>query len=152
MYHFQPKPLKKKNAYQLTKQAQTLIQAKNLKQLAILFQIPIWKLKKIAENPKYFQFYIAKPNGGKRLIQTPNKFLKKLQKNISDDLQGVYFPITPPCSYGFIMDVEDATITKNIYTNALQHVHNEWIVNIDLKDFFHAIKKEKVEQLSLIHI
>jgi len=147
MYYFQPKPRKKRDAYQMKQDAKKLLVSRDLKQLATLLQLPIWKLKSIAERPKYYQFYVPKSNGGKRQIETPNRFLKNIQKEINYLLQGVYLQAMPPASYGFISDYADASEKRNIYTNALQHVGKEWVLNVDLKDFFHSINLEQLRKL-----
>lgn len=140
-------PKKKITSYDLEQESKDFLATKNLKNLATLMRMPIRKLKYIAEHPRYNQFYIPKPKGGKRLIQSPNRYLKKLHYTINLWLQGVYMQVRPICSYGFIMDTEDAQETQNIYTNAMQHVDSNWVLNVDIKDFFHAIKVQQIQKL-----
>lgn len=146
-YFFQPKPKEKIDAYKLKKAAKDFVHARDLNRLSILLNVPMWKMKSLAERPKYYQFYVPKAGGGKRHIQTPNKYLKKLQKELNFYFQAVYAEHIPPAAYGFILNYEDVEEVRNIYTNALQHIGKQWVLNVDLKDFFHSIPAKKIELL-----
>ncbi len=99
-------------------------------------------LKKWAEKPQYSQFDIPKAGGAKRLIQTPVGELKDLQHKLNTYLQCVYHYLKPPCAYGFILNAADELRLRNIYTNAMQHLNAQWVLNMDIKDFFPTINSQ----------
>ena len=99
-------------------------------------------LKKWLEKPQYSQFEIAKPGGAKRLIQTPVAELKDLQHRLNNYLQCLYHYLKPPCAYGFILNAVDELRLRNIYTNAMQHINSQWVLNMDIKDFFPTINSQ----------
>jgi RNA-directed DNA polymerase len=76
--------------------------------------------------------------GGVRLIHSPHHALKKLQRSLNTILVQVYQP--KPSTYGFVLG-------KSIIKNAEQHLHQRYILNIDLKDFFPSINFDKVREL-----
>lgn len=97
-----------------------------------------WKvLKKIINSPDkfYYNFQISKKMGGKRTINVPNSSLELCQKYIKvkilDNIE------LHSSAHGFVN-------SKSIITNAKEHVNNEMILNIDLKDFFSSISRKKV--------
>ncbi len=149
MYYKAPYIKEKPTTYDLKEVAERFIEADNLKSLAGLLKIDLPLLKAIAFKPRYRQFYIPKPDGKKRLIETPVKSLKDIQKKLSYNLQAVYIGtgIIPPCSYGFILSTEDEDHTRDIYTNAKRHVGKKWVYGLDLKDFFHCIRINRVEHV-----
>lgn len=79
---------------------------------------------------RYRVFEIAKRCGDKRTIEAPSPVLQVLQNKLLQVLNAVYIPRAPV--HGFVK-------TRNIFTNAVQHAHRAWVLNIDLKDFFHSI-------------
>lgn len=86
----------------------------------------------------YRKFYIPKRSGGYRIIESPEQdtlmiLLKKLNYIFSTELT------FPESVIGFIK-------TKSIITNARIHLGAELIINIDLKDFFHSIKKNNISE------
>ena len=147
MYHHDINEPRRMTSYHLRQQGQELLRVENLNDLSQLLKTPIPHLKKVAENPRYDQFFIPKASGGKRMIQNPNHYLKKIQKRLSYLFQGVYHPMKPDCAYGFIQSVEDEHPSRNIYTNAERHIGNTWVLNIDLKDFFHTITNEHIKRI-----
>jgi hypothetical protein len=96
-------------------------------------------LKKLADKPHYLVFTIPKPGGLKRLIHNPFPDLKEIQQHLNQYLQAAYYQIKPPCSFGFIPLPADESRPRNIYTNALAHAGSNWVLNLDLADFFHNV-------------
>ena len=90
-------------------------------------------------NPKkknrYHHFYIPKKSGGDREINVPNGNLKWFQLCLNEIFKTVYTP--SPYATGF-------TVGKSVITNAQVHVGNNYVFNIDLKDFFPSIKQPRV--------
>lgn len=78
----------------------------------------------------YTTFSIKKRNGGSREICAPNRELKTIQRKLAYILSLIYSPKI--CAYGFIKN-------KSIIENAGNHIKRGYVLNIDLKDFFHQI-------------
>lgn len=86
----------------------------------------------------YRQFEIGKRGGGSRLISSPKAFLKVVQYWLLD-----YFlwrlPAHDSChSY---------RKERSILTNALPHVGQPYVANIDIEDFFGSIKTDMVKEM-----
>ena len=97
-----------------------------------------WKtLKKIIDDTDkfYYNFQISKKTGGKRTINVPNRSLEICQKYIKEKILDNV--VLHSSAHGFANN-------KSIITNAKEHINNEMILNIDLKDFFPSISRKKV--------
>jgi len=94
-------------------------------------------LKKMINNSqkKYHNFDISKRSGGKRKISMPERELKEVQKLIKEKiLENITISEK---AYGFVKN-------KSIKTNAKEHLNKEKILNIDLKDFFPSIHRNRI--------
>jgi len=87
---------------------------------------------------RYTTFDIPKRSGGTRKISTPVTALKIIQQKLNQVLQQVYEP-RPPV-HSFIPG-------HSILTNARTHVRREWVLNVDLKEFFPSITFPRVRGL-----
>jgi RNA-directed DNA polymerase len=87
---------------------------------------------------RYTIFDIPKRSGGTRKISTPVTALKIIQQKLNQVLQQVYK--LRPSVHSFISE-------RSILTNARAHVRREWVLNIDLKDFFPSITFPRVRGL-----
>jgi len=87
------------------------------------------------QRPTYHNFKIKKKSGTERTIHAPFKGLKEIQIALNIVLQCVYKP--HPAAKGFI-------IGKSIVDNAIVHKNQNYVYNIDLKDFFPSIDKSRV--------
>ena len=102
--------------------------------------IPI-DLKTIAyfANPnnenRYHTFQIKKKNGKTREIASPHKRLREIQIYLNEILKRVYTPSN--AANGFVMG-------RSIITGAKVHVGHNYVLNIDLSDFFPSIEKSRV--------
>jgi RNA-directed DNA polymerase len=83
----------------------------------------------------YHQFEIAKGKGKTRIINAPDERLKYLQRKIALLLDQLYRVRNPV--HGFVAG-------KSVKTNALAHLRNRFVLNIDLKDFFPSITENRV--------
>ena len=84
---------------------------------------------------QYKQFEIKKRSGGSRTIRAPATNLKIIQKSIARELSKlVRFK---PCVTGFVEG-------RDIKRNALMHVGQRHVLNLDLEDFFGAINYGRV--------
>jgi RNA-directed DNA polymerase len=86
---------------------------------------------------KYATYSIRKKNGKKRIITSPNKYLKYCQYEMLDYLSTIK---VSDYAHGFVEN-------RSIYTNAINHTNKTYVLNIDLKDFFPSINREMVSVL-----
>lgn len=95
------------------------------------------RISSLVENPDSFydNFKIPKKSGGVRSIDAPKEDLKQLQRSIYQLLDLMFTP--HDAAHGFIEE-------RSVITNAAPHVSKDYVLNIDLKDFFPSITKERV--------
>ncbi|MCX6295498.1 MAG: reverse transcriptase domain-containing protein, partial [Bacteroidetes bacterium] len=117
---------------------------KNSFDLAHLLLFEFNSFKRVIENASYREFSIPKAKGGERLIEAPNQNLMFIQKRLNSYLQAVYYKVKPNSAYGFIQAVKDEPQKHTIITNANNHLGKNYVLNIDLKDFFHSIRATQV--------
>jgi RNA-directed DNA polymerase len=83
----------------------------------------------------YVRYTIPKSNGGKRTILAPKPELKAIQRKILSAL--LERTTVSPMAHGFVKE-------RSIITNAKQHVGREYVLRLDLKDFFPSITFKRV--------
>lgn len=93
--------------------------------------------KLIYPTPKYRTFSIAKKSGGIRVISAPKFKVKSIQWEVLKLIRE-YYPDTKPSVHGFAKG-------KSIVTNAEQHLNKNFILNIDLDNFFPSIHFGRVK-------
>ena len=92
-------------------------------------------------NPKregvkhYTNFTIPKKSGGERTISAPVAGLKSILFSLNTILQFVYEP--SKYAIGFVPG-------RSVVDNAKIHIGQNYVYNIDLKDFFPSIDKSRV--------
>ncbi len=101
------------------------------------------------EKASYTEFTIPKSKGGKRTIEAPNQNILFIQKRLNHYLQAVYYSMKPDAVYGFVPSVYNGFSPKTIVTNAENHLNKKYLLNIDLKDFFHSISANDVRRIFL---
>lgn len=88
----------------------------------------------------YTEIPLKKKDGTPRPIRAPKAELKNIQrailKNILSDIE------LPFCCYGF-------SKSKSIVDNAEVHSKNQFLLNLDLKDFFPTVHYKKIQQIFL---
>ena len=90
---------------------------------------------------RYHSFEIKKKNGGMRTIHAPEHKLKVVLQCINLMFQTVFTPHS--AAYGFVEG-------KSVVDNADLHCDNNYVFNIDLKDFFPSIEIGRIlNRLSL---
>lgn len=110
--------------------------------LAAAMGITIGKLRFLSFNRKvsgithYKRFYIPKKSGGKRLISAPMPQLKAAQYWILENI--LYKVKLSEAAHGFVPQ-------KSIVTNAANHVGQDIVINIDLRDFFPTLDYKRVK-------
>lgn len=107
--------------------------------LAALLKQDAAKLKKLAEKPYYQVFTIPKPGGARRIIHNPGPELKQVQLILNLYLQCAYYNLKPPAAYGFLPKPTDESQPRNIHSNAMQHLGMPWVLNMDMRDYFHTV-------------
>lgn len=96
------------------------------------------RIEKTADTTKkscYTTFSIKKKSGAERTIHAPTKGLKEFQKALNIVLQCVYEP--HKAATGFVLG-------KSIVDNAKVHIGQNYVYNLDLKDFFPSVDKSRV--------
>lgn len=118
--------------------------------LALLLHTDSNKLRLITLNLRYKVFEIRKKNGKFRVIEDPEKSLKSVLRWLNHYLQAVYYFQRPGAAYGFCISTRDEA-ERNVITNASRHLGNPYVLNIDLRDFFHSINTELVQRIFIDH-
>lgn len=91
---------------------------------------PEWSKK------RYKQFTIKKKSGEDRIINAPVSGLKSILKTLNFIFQCLFEP--HHAATGFVPN-------KSIVDNARKHIGQNYVYNIDLKDFFHSFDRNEVK-------
>lgn len=86
----------------------------------------------------YSHFTIPKKSGGVRFIDAPNPRLLYLQRKLLEVFVKMHKPRNPV--HGFVHK-------RSAITNANEHINRNYVLNIDLKDFFPTITQDRVSGL-----
>ena len=89
----------------------------------------------IPNSKRYHDFYIAKKSGGLRHISAPVNGLKSIQTYLNIIFQAVYKP--SQWALGF-------TQNRSVVDNAKVHIGQNYVFNLDIKDFFPSIPQARV--------
>lgn len=102
----------------------------------------VGRLKLMARKGRYVTFKIPKKKKGEfRTIDAPCSELKNIQQALNFVLQEVYSPNA--AAMGFVKG-------KSVVTNAQVHLGQNYVYNIDLKDFFPSITSGRVFKRLLV--
>lgn len=85
---------------------------------------------------RYHTFTVKKKSGADRIINAPVRGLKNILRPLNLVLQCMYKP--HQAATGFVVE-------KSIVDNAKKHVGQNYLFNIDLKDFFHSFDRNRVK-------
>ena len=91
-----------------------------------------------SEDYSYNVYYVNKKNGKTRVITAPDEKLKAIQKSIALSFYNRTSNQYPEYLTGFLPK-------RSIVQNAEKHINKDWVINIDIKDFFPSVKKSHVE-------
>lgn len=89
----------------------------------------------------YSSHFKNKKTGGKRLISSPNKQLKYVQHMLKKGFEEFY---ESQNNFSF---VNGFTKNKSISTNANSHINQDFVLNIDIKNFFPSITFKRIHGL-----
>lgn len=101
----------------------------------------------VFKNLRYYDFKIKKSATKMRHIEAPVKELKILQKKLATTFNLHYKNKLPSSVYGYIPKYICPDTPRDIRSNALCHATQHYLLNIDLKDFFHQIKSHTIESI-----
>lgn len=131
---------------EILSQAKKIQSLHNLDDIERLLSVPTHELELMACQPRYKIYKIPKKNGNFRLIEDPEDKLKFTLRALNDYLQAYYHSIRPSMVYGFCIHASHEE-DPNIISNAQRHIGKPYLLNIDLKDFFHQIKTNHVNNI-----
>ena len=114
--------------------------------LAMYFKCSSEVLKGVVANVErhYNEYKIRKKAGGDRPIEAPDYLLKDIQRWIYINILCKDISING-CVHGFIPKSMNKDKVRGVLTNAAPHAGHDWLINIDLKNFFHTVKLNKVK-------
>ena len=105
--------------------------------LDVTYETLVYYLYELRDG-RYRTFNIAKRRGGVRTIAEPKPGLKAIQQKLSQVLDAVYW--VKPSVHGFQSG-------RSIATNAQLHEASNYVLNIDIQDFFPSINFGRVRGL-----
>lgn len=113
--------------------------------LASYFACSAETLKGMVTNVEkhYTEYKIRKKSGGDRLIEAPDYLLKNMQRWIYINILCKDLLINN-CVHGFMPSFKKKEKVRGILTNAAPHAGHDWLINVDLKNFFHTIELDSV--------
>ena len=136
-----------RDVQKMRQRCKTFTNLVNVQAFAKLVRMPIEDLQYLANNGKYRTFTVAKKDGGERLIEAPEAQLKKVLDHINRFLSACYYFQRTPPAYGFVVNGKNDRDRRNIVTNARKHLNKPYLLNIDLKDFFHTVSAVAVQDI-----
>lgn len=89
----------------------------------------------VVKKTHYVRFVVKKRSGGERVLSAPHRKLKAIQRWLLAEVLGK-IPLENP-AHGFVP-------ARGIVTNAVPHVGQQFVINMDLKDFFPSIGCKRV--------
>lgn len=97
-------------------------------------------LPQLYKRSGYKVWLLAKKNGGVRLIASPKRFRRKIQRLLKELLDSVY--VAPDSVHGFVT-------ARSVVSNASVHLGQKTVINLDLKDCFSTVTFYRVRGLFL---
>lgn len=124
-----------------------LLSVEHESQLCKMLDVTLKAMSALIHHPAYTTFEISKKKGGKRTIEAPDEDLKEVQRRLNYYLNAYYLMIKPASVFGFVIQPKENGRYCAIAENARPHVGKKQVLNIDIKDFFPAIKAGRVKAL-----
>lgn len=138
---------KKRSLSAIKKAANALLTIRDVSDMSALIKIPRHQIVLSAEVPRYNIFAIKKRSGKERWIEEPLYPLRQVLDSLSYHFSSLYWLVKTEAAYGYILTVKREPKPRNILTNAQKHLGCNYLLNLDLKDFFHQISFEKTFQI-----
>lgn len=139
--------MKKLNQDEVYLVANQLLVPKTLAQICFALKVNVYQVMALSIYKKYTKFSIPKGNNEFRIIEYPEDDLMTILKRFNFHLQASYYLHQTKAAYGFMLGVRNEPKPKNILENAKRHLGNSYMLKIDLKDFFHQIKIQRVQNI-----
>lgn len=136
--------MKKQTRQQHQNNKAVICSLRSVNELGKLLKTHPQQLYLMAKQPSYRTFTIPKKSGGERQIENPSAPLKKVLSVLNRYLQSTYFFEKSNAAYGFVSGVRNDDDRRNVVTNAKKHLGRDYLLNIDLKDFFHGVTRDMV--------
>lgn len=124
----------KKDLVKLLSDAKNMLYGKSCKPVQ-LKSLTYYANPKVSKK-RYQTFTIKKKSGTNRTIHAPVRGLKSILRALNFVLQCIYEPHKSVT--GFVLE-------KSIVDNAKKHVGRHYVLNMDLKDFFHSFDRNRVK-------
>lgn len=109
---------------------------KRLAEVLRLPEIKVWAIANSADH-RYKEYKVPKITGGHRVISHPAKILKGLQRWVLIDILERLPVHTAAAAYRKGL---------GIYNHALRHVQNDYLLRMDLADFFPSITDDDIRE------
>jgi RNA-directed DNA polymerase len=90
---------------------------------------------------------VTKKDGSERSIEDATGKLKTIQKILNTYLQATFYTVKTKAAYGYVANARDNKDIRTYITGALKHQGNPYLLNIDLKDFFHFVTEKQVKHI-----
>jgi RNA-directed DNA polymerase len=135
-----------RNFTKLERDAAALLSIQDVYAFCPYVKVPFHEIEQCINQPRYNEILVSKQGGkGKRLIQEPSMSLKRIHRKLNRGLGAVYTLVRPEQAHGFVRSKKDASI--GIVSNAAVHAGSAFVLNMDLKDFFHTISVKQVKKV-----
>lgn len=92
----------------------------------------------ISKNSRYTEFTISKKNGNKRIINSPDNYLNRVQSLINILFQIIFEEKVHYNTNGFL-------INRDIVRNAKPHINKRFLLNIDIENYFPSINFGRIK-------
>lgn len=105
------------------------------------------ELQHLLTTPQYKEFDIPKKKKGVRHICQPSARLRMIQHRLLNFLQIYYSILKPDCTHGFVRKITKKQAPSSIVENAKPHVNKQFVLQIDIQDFFTLISAQSIAEM-----
>ena len=118
-----------------------------LVQLSQCLRVDAKSLNRVFKNRTYNVFKVPKKQVGKwRTIEDPADDLELVQRRLAKAFNNLYEKHLPLSVHGFIPKFICQGKPRDIFSNASTHLNCDFVLNVDLKDFFHSVTKSMIKK------
>jgi RNA-directed DNA polymerase len=119
-------------------------------ELGVLINMAPHHLQLLSAEPMYRCHTVPKKDGSRREIEDPHPPLKLVLRRINHYLQAAYHFKRPESVHGFCISPRHEE-DRNAISNARRHVGKDYLLNLDMEDFFHQISADRVAMVLQRH-